>query len=132
MNEGHGGDTLAISTKISVNPTNAIHGIFILLKTMIIVIIRVKRDDLEALISLQQNLCENVSRVTRSDLPEGRQRRAGNGLKDLQSFGRNEVHEAFDHAANNLIAALDEFSDAGTSADGGRRGGGGGGGYDVT
>jgi hypothetical protein len=41
------------------------------------------------------------------------------------------VHEAFDHAANNLIAALDEFSDAGTSADGGC-GGGGGGGYDVT
>jgi hypothetical protein len=78
VKEGHGGDTLAISTKIPVYPTNAIHGIFILLKTMIVVIIRVKRDDLEALVSLQQNVGENLSRVTRSDLAERRQGRAGN------------------------------------------------------
>ncbi len=78
MNEGHGEDTLAISTKVSVYPTNAIHGIFILLTAMIVLIIRVKRDDLEALVSLQQNVGENVSRVTRSDLPERRQGRAGN------------------------------------------------------
>ncbi len=77
MNEGHGGDKLAISTKISVDPTDAIHRIFILLKTVIVVIIRVKRDDLEALVSLQQNVGENVPRVTRSDLPKRRQGRAG-------------------------------------------------------
>ena len=139
MHQGQGGrrefnSLLAISTKVSVHPTNAIDRVLVLLKTMIVLIIRVERYNLQAFVSLQQNVGENVSGITRSDLAERGQGCAGYCLEQLQSFRRNEVERAFEDAAGNLVAALDEFSDAGASADGGGRGGGGGGGggYDVT
>ena len=138
MHQGQGGrrefnSLLAISTKVSVHPTNAIDRILILLKAMIVLIIRVERYNLKTFVSLQQNVGENVSGITRSDLAERGQGGAGYCVKQLQSFRRNEVDHAFDHSASNLIAALHEFSDAGASTGGGGRGGGGGGGgYDVT